>query len=119
MRFLAQDNVTVESENVIWSRTNPGAENVNLTNLIVQHPSNLNLKRVKLVLTDNTCAVVLDNMAWYTVTQDDWGGRIGWIILNWSAHNSSQQDQLGSEISTIILNWASVPTTRDQYDFSE
>jgi hypothetical protein len=62
---------------------------------------------------------VLDNMAWYTVVQDDWSNRISYIILKWGSHNSSQQDQLSNEISTIILNWGSVPTTRDQHDFSQ
>jgi len=78
-----------------------------------------NIKRVKLVLTDNTGAVVLDNMAWYTVVQDDWGSRMSWIILNWSNHNSSQQDELGNEITSIIINWASTPIIRDQGDYLE
>jgi len=124
LRFLAQDNVTVENEAVIWSRTAPGAQTVNLTNLIVPHDNNLpyplfNVKRVKLVLTDSAGTVILDNMAWYRAVQDDWGNRITWIILNWASHNSSQQDQLGNEISQIILNWASTPTVRDQHDFSQ
>jgi hypothetical protein len=123
LRFLAYDNVTVESEAVIWSRTAPGAQIVTFTNLIVPHDSNLpypsgNVKRVKLVLTDSAGIVILDNMAWYKVVQDDWGSRVNWIILNWSAHNSSQQDQLGSEINTIVLGWSGVPTTIDQHDFS-
>jgi hypothetical protein len=126
LRFLAQDNVTIENEAVIWSRTAPGAQVVTLTNLVVPHDLNgaggnpaVNVKRVKLVLTDNLGNMILDNMAWYRVIQDDWGTRITWIILNWASHNSSQQDQLGSEISTIILNWASTPTTGDQHDFSQ
>ena len=122
LRFLAADNITIESESVIWSRTAPGAQTVTLTNLIAPHDGNLpypsgNVKRVKLVLTDSSGNVILDNMAWYKVVQDGWGSRIGWIILNWSAHNSAQQDQLGDEISQIILNWAGTPTTGDQHDF--
>jgi hypothetical protein len=124
LKFLAQDNITVESENVIWSRTAPGAENVILTGLVVPHDSGSpyptgQVKRVKLVLTDISGTIILDNMAWFRAVQDDWGTRITWIILNWASHNSSQQDQLGSEISTIILNWAATPTTRDQGDFSQ
>jgi hypothetical protein len=124
LRFLANDNITVESESVIWSRTAPGPQIVNLTNLIVPHDGNIpypsgNVHRVKLVLTDSSGIMILDNMAWYTSVQDDWGTRITWIILNWASHNSSQQDQLGSEISQIILNWASAPTTGDQHDFSQ
>jgi predicted alpha-1,2-mannosidase len=126
LKFLAQDNVTIENEAVIWSRTAPGAQVVTLTNLVVPHDLNgaggnpaVNVKRAKLVLTDNLGNVILDNMAWYRVIQDDWGTRITWIVLNWASHNSSQQDQLGSEISTIILSWASTPTTGDQQDFSQ
>jgi hypothetical protein len=119
--FLAADNKTVENEDIIWSRTAPGAQTVTLTNLIVPHDIAflVNVHRVKLVLTDSAGNVILDNMAWYKVVQDDWGSRVSWIVLNWASHNSSQQDQLGSEISTIILNWASTPTTRDQHDFSQ
>jgi uncharacterized repeat protein (TIGR01451 family) len=124
--FLKYDNKTIEADNVIWSRTAPGAETVTFTNLIFQHdnrtppsPPSSYIKRVKLVLTDNAGTVVLDNMAWYTVVQDDWSNRISYIILKWGSHNSSQQDQLSNEISTIILNWGSVPTTRDQHDFSQ
>jgi hypothetical protein len=119
--FLAQDNVTVESDNVIWSRTAPGAQAVVLTSLVVPHDSGLtgNVKRAKLMLTDNSGAIILDNMAWYTVVQDDLSSRISWIILNWGSHNSSQQDQLSSEISQIIINWATFPSTRDQGDFSQ
>jgi hypothetical protein len=133
--FLAQDNHTVESDNVIWSRTAPGAQVVTLTNLIVPHDSSLtwpaggspsiNLakpasteKRVKLVLTDNTGAVVQDNMAWYRIVQDDWSNRISWIILRWGSHTSPQQDQLSNEISAIIISWGTVPTAHDQHDFS-
>jgi len=124
LRFLANDNITVESESVIWSRTAPGPQIVNLTNLIVSHDGNLpypsgNVHRVKLVLTDSFGVTILDNMAWYTSVQDDWGTRITWIILNWASHTALQQDQLGSEISAIILGWASTPTTRDQHDFSQ
>jgi uncharacterized repeat protein (TIGR01451 family) len=120
--FLKYDN-TIESDNVVWSRTAPGAENVNLTNLVVLHDADLpypsgDVKGVKLVLTDNLGNVIWDNVAWYTVVQDDWSNRITWIILNWGSHNPSQQDQLSNEISQIILNWASVPTVRDQHDFS-
>jgi uncharacterized membrane protein len=119
LRFLAYDNVTVESENVIWSRTAPGPQTVTLTNLVVPHDIALlvNVHRVKLVLTDNSGVMILDNMAWYTPVQDDWGSRVGWIVLNWASHNSSQQDQLGSEIGQIVINWSSVPTTADQHDF--
>jgi hypothetical protein len=122
--FLANDNVIVESENAIWSRTAPGAQTVNLTNLIVPHDSttpypSVNVQRVKLVLTDNMGNMVWDNMAWYKVVQDDWGSRITWITLNWSSHNSSQQDQLGMEITQIILNWSNVSTISDQSDFSQ
>jgi hypothetical protein len=119
--FLAYDNVTIESQAVIWSRTAPGAQTVNLTNLIVSHDNALsvNVHRVKLVLTDSAGNVILDNMAWYKAVQDDWGARINWIVLNWSSHNSSQQDQLGAEITQIILGWSAVPTTRDQHDFSQ
>jgi hypothetical protein len=123
--FLKYDNKTIEADNVIWSRTAPGAETVTFTNLIIQHdnhtpPSQTSYaKRIKLVLTDSTGAVVLDNMAWYTVVQDDWSNRISWVILKWGSHNSSQQDQLSNEISAIILNWGSVPTTRDQHDFPQ
>jgi len=122
--FLAQDNVTVQSENVIWSRTALGTQTVNLTNLIVPHDSttpypSVNVHRVKLVLTDNMGNMVWDNMAWYKVVQDDWGSRVGWVILNWSSHSSSQQDQLGMEITQIILNWSNVSTTSDQSDFSQ
>jgi parallel beta-helix repeat protein len=117
--FLAYDNKTVENETVIWSRTSPGVENVNLTNLILpQSGLSINIERVKLVLTDNVGNVILDNMAWYRVVQDDWSNRISWIILNWGGHNSAQQDQLSNEISTIIINWGSVPTVPDQHDFS-
>jgi parallel beta-helix repeat protein len=119
LEFLKYDNTTVEAESVIWSRTILGTERVGFTNLIVPHPGNVYVKRIKLVLTDNAGTVVLDNMAWYTVVQDDWSNRIIWIILNWGSHNSSQQDQLSNEISTIILNWGSVPTSRDQHDFSQ
>jgi hypothetical protein len=137
--FLANDNVTVESDNVIWSRTTPVTENVSFTNLVVPHDNNLswpaggspainlalvgsnstsNVKRVKLVLTDNTGTVILDNMAWFKVVQDDWSNRISWIILNWGNHNSPQQDQLSNEISQIIIGWGSVPTVSDQHDFT-
>jgi hypothetical protein len=125
IRFLAQDGVTPEgTENVIWSRSAPGAQTVTLTNLVVPHDNGSpyptgQVKRVKLVLTDSAGNIILDNMAWFRAVQDDWGTRITWIILNWASHNSSQQDQLGSEISTIILNWASCPTVRDQGDFSQ
>jgi uncharacterized repeat protein (TIGR01451 family) len=133
--FLASDNVTVESEAVIWSRTAPGAQVVNLTNLIVPHDNSLtwpaggspsialampagNVKRVKLVLTDSAGNVIVDNMAWYKVLQDDWSNRLTAIILGWASHNSLQQDQLTNEITAIILGWASVQTTTDQHDFS-
>jgi parallel beta-helix repeat protein len=115
--FLAYDN-TVESDNVIWSRTAPGAQTVTL-NMIIPHPIGNNVKRVKLVLADNAGNVILGNMAWYTVVQDDWSNRISWIILNWGSHTSPQQDQLSNEISAIILNWANVQTTTDQHDFSQ
>jgi hypothetical protein len=134
--FLAQDNKTVESDMVIWSRTAPGAENVTLTNLVVPHDNSLtwpaggspsiafampagNVKRVKVVLTDSAGNVIVDNMAWYRVVQDDWSNRISWIILKWGNHNSPQQDQLSNEISSIIINWGSTPTSRDQYDYSQ
>jgi predicted alpha-1,2-mannosidase len=138
--FLAQDNHTIESDNVVWSRTSPGSENVTLTDLIVPRDNNLtwpaggfpsialaepigsapdHTKRVKLVLTDSAGNILLDNMAWYTVVQDDWSNRISWIIINWGSHNSSQQDQLSNEISSIIINWGSAPTSRDQHDFSQ
>jgi peptide/nickel transport system substrate-binding protein len=122
--FLTQDNHTVENDIVIWSRSADNAETVSFTNLIVQHDNGLpypsgNVKRFKMVLTDNAGNVILDNMAWYTVVQDDWSNRIIWIILNWGSHNSSQQDQLSNEISSIILNWGSCPTSRDQYDYSQ
>jgi hypothetical protein len=121
--FLLYDNVTVESEAVIWSRTAPGAQTVTFLNLVVPHDSGSpyptgNVKRVKLVLTDSAGNVILDNMAWYKVVQDDWGARVNWIVLNWSGHNSSQQDQLGAEVNQIILGWSGVPTTIDQGDFS-
>lgn len=132
--FLAYDNKTVESDNVIWSRTISGPENVVFTNRIVPHDNNLSwpaggypsialakpagdVHRVKLVLTDSAGNIILDNMVWYTATKDDWGTRITWIILNWPSHTAAKQDQLGNEITPIILNWASTPTTRDQYDF--
>jgi hypothetical protein len=123
LRFLAYDNLTVESEAVIWSRTAPGAENVNFMNLVVLHDADLpypleDVKRVKLVLTDNLGNVILDNMSWYTVVQDDWSNRISWIILNWGSHTSPQQDQLSDEINHIVLDWALVPETRNQHDFS-
>jgi hypothetical protein len=117
LMFLKYDNVTVETENVIWSRTAPGAQTVVLTNLIIMNTENVSVSRVKLVLTDNAGNVIWDNMAWYTPVQDDWSNRISWIILNWAGHNSSQQDQLSNEISTIILKWGNVPSTRDQRDF--
>jgi hypothetical protein len=122
--FLKYDNTTVESENVIWSRTAPGAQSVVLTNLIVPHDNNLpypsgNVKRVKLVLTDSAGNVILDNMAWEKVVQDDWGTRVSWIILNWGSHTSAQRDQLGSEVTQVILNWAGTPTGRDRRDFSQ
>jgi len=122
--FLKADNKTVESENVVWSRTAPDAQNVILTNLVVPHdnhspyPSDY-VKRVKLVLTDSAGNVILDNMAWYTVVQNDWGSRITWIILKWALHSSLQKSQLGSEIQQIILKWALCPTARDQRDFSQ
>jgi uncharacterized membrane protein len=133
--FLAYDNVTVESQAVIWSRTAPGAQVVNLTNLIVPHDNSLtwpaggspsialampagNVKRVKLVLTDSAGNVIVDNMAWYKAVQDDWSNRVSAIILSWPSHTSSQQDQLSNEITAIILGWPSVPTTADQHDFS-
>jgi parallel beta-helix repeat protein len=100
LRFLALNNSTIENENVIWSRTVPGSQTVNLTNLVISHdnhapyPSDY-MKRVKLVLTDNAGNVILDNMSWYKVVQDDWGNRI----------------------VSIVVNWANVPTTRDQCDF--
>jgi parallel beta-helix repeat protein len=120
LKFLAYDNVTVESEAVIWSRTAPGAQIVNLTNLIVPHDIALlvNVHRVKLVLTNSAGTVIVDNMAWYKVVQDDWGARVNWIVLNWASHSSSQQDELGSEIGQIVLGWSGVPTTIDQQDFS-
>jgi hypothetical protein len=122
LRFLAYDNKTVEWENVIWSRTAPGPENVILTDLIVPHDNTLpypsgNVKRVKLVLTDSAGNLVLDNMAWYTAVQDDWGTRITWIILNWASHTAAERDQLGNEVTQIILNWAGTPTGRDRGDF--
>jgi hypothetical protein len=119
--FLASDNVTVESEAVIWSRIAPGTQTVTFVDLIVPHDNGLsvNVKRVKLVLTDSAGDLILDNMAWYMVVQDDWNNRISWIILNWGKHNSSQQDQLSNEISSVILNWPKVPTSRDQGDFSQ
>jgi hypothetical protein len=134
MIFLAQDNHTVESDNVIWSRTAPGAQVVTLTNLIVPHDSSLtwpaggspsiNLakpasteKRIKLVLTDSSGNIILDNMAWYRIVQDDWSNRISWIILRWGSHTSPQQDQLSNEISAIIISWGTVPTAHDQHDF--
>jgi hypothetical protein len=119
--FLAQDNQTVESDDVIWSRTASGAENVSLTDLVIPHDSGLtgNVQRVKLILTDTAENVILDNMAWYTVVKDDWSNRITWIILNWGGHNSPQQDQLSNEITIIIINWGSAPTSRDQHDFSK
>jgi hypothetical protein len=121
---------------VIWSRTAPGVQVVTLTNMVVPHDNNLTwpvggsssialakpagtVKRVKLVLTDNTGAVVQENMAWYRIVQDDWSNRISWIIINWGSHTSSQQDQLSNEISSIIINWGSTPTTRDQQYFSQ
>jgi parallel beta-helix repeat protein len=111
--------------------TLPGGQ---LDNLIVPHDNNLtwpcggypsmalampagNVKRVKLVLEDNSGNVILDNMAWYTVVQDDWSNRITWTILRWGSHTSCNQDQLSNEISSIILNWGSCPTSRDQHDF--
>jgi uncharacterized repeat protein (TIGR01451 family) len=125
VRFLKQDNVTVENDIVIWSRTAPGAQVVTLTDLVVAHDNNRgggnplnNVKRVKLVLTNSAGTVILDNMAWYTPVQDDWSNRISWIILKWGNHNSSEQDQLSNEISSIILNWGNCPTSRDQQDFS-
>jgi hypothetical protein len=124
LRFLAADNKTVESEVVIWSRTIPGVESVSLTNMIFLHDNHLPypvgiIKRVKMVLTDNAGNVILDNMAWYTPSQDDWGKRVNWIILNWSSHTAAQQDQLGNEVTQIVLNWAATPTTHDQGDFSK
>jgi parallel beta-helix repeat protein len=124
LRFLGYDNKTVEWEDVIWSRTAPGPENVILTNLIVPHDNTLpypsgNVKRVKLVLTDSAGNVILDNMAWEKVVQDDWGTRVSWIILNWGSHTSAQRDQLGSEVTQVILNWAGTPTGRDRRDFSQ
>jgi hypothetical protein len=126
LSFLGWDNITVESGMVIWNRTAPGAQVVTLTNLVVPHDLNgtggnpaVNVKRVKLVLTDSSGTIILDNMAWYTVVQDDWGSRMGWIILNWASHDISQQDQLGAEITSIIISWASTPTTGDQQDFSQ
>jgi len=128
LRFLALDNKTVENENVIWSRTAPGTQTVTLENLFVPHDNALiglghpndYIKRMKLVLTDSAGNVILDNMAWYKVVQDDWGDRISWIVLNWALHTLSNQDKLGDEISTIVLNWALVPSSpRDQQDFSQ
>jgi predicted GH43/DUF377 family glycosyl hydrolase len=140
MIFLAQDNHTIESDNVVWSRISPGSENVTLTDLIVPRDNNLtwpaggspsialaepigsapdHTKRVKLVLTDSAGNILLDNMAWYTVVQDDWSNRISWIILHWGAHTPPQQDQLSNEISAIIINWGATPTVRDQHDFSQ
>jgi hypothetical protein len=125
LRFLAQDNVTVENDIVIWSRTAPGEQVVSLMDLTVAHDNNLaggnpavNMKRVKLILTDSSGNVILDNMAWYRVVQDDWSNRISWIILRWSGHNSSQQNQLSNEITQIIIGWGSAPTARDQHDYS-
>jgi len=97
---------------------------VSFTNLVVPHdnhspyPSDY-VKRVKLVLTDSAGNVVSDNMAWYTVVQNDWGSRLQWIILKWALHSSSQQNQLGVEIQQVILNWAKIPTVCDQRDFSQ
>jgi hypothetical protein len=124
LRFLGYDNRTVEWENVIWSRTTPGPESVVLTNLIVPHDNTLpypsgNVKRVKLVLTDSAGNVILDNMAWEKVIQDDWGTRVSWIILNWGSHTAAEQNQLGSELTQIILNWAGTPSGRDRRDFSQ
>jgi hypothetical protein len=118
--FLAQDNKTVESDTVIWSRTAPGTQIVTLENLIVPHDDTTYIKMVKLVLTDSAGNVIVDNMAWYKVVQDDWGDRITWIVLNWAKHTSSQQDQLGDEFNRLVLNWAKIPTgPRDQQDFSQ
>jgi hypothetical protein len=124
LRFLAYDNKTIEWENVIWSRTTPGPENLILTDLIVPHDNTLpypsgNVKRVKLVLTDSAGNVILDNMAWEKVIQDDWGTRVSWIILNWGSHTAAEQNQLGSELTQIILNWAGTPSGRDRRDFSQ
>jgi outer membrane protein assembly factor BamB len=122
LRFLKMDNTTVEWENVIWSRTAPGAQTVTLTNLVVPHdnyspyPSG-NIYRMKLVLTDSAGNVILDNMAWYTAVHNDWGSRIQWIILNWALHTGTEQIQLGAEIQQIILNWPDIPSARDQHDF--
>jgi predicted alpha-1,2-mannosidase len=116
--FLRYDN-TVEGDNVIWSRTALGAQTVSLTNLTVPHPSNVNVKSAKLILTDSAGTVIMDNMAWYRIVQDDWYNRITWIILNWGGHNSSQQDQLSNEITQIIIYWLGCPSTRDQCDFSQ
>jgi hypothetical protein len=119
LKFLSYDNNTAEVENVVWNRSVQGHENVSLTGLVVPHPENVYVERVKLVLTDSTGAVVMDNMAWYTVVQDDWYNRITWIILHWGGHNSSQQDQLSNEITQIIIYWLGCPSTRDQNDFSQ
>jgi len=121
--FLALDNITIESEAVVWSRTAPGAQTVNFTNLIVLHDDNFpypsgNVHRIKLVLTDNSGHVILDNMTWFKVVQDDLGKRILWTVLNWASHNNLQQDQLGNEIIQIVLNWGNFPINRDQCDFS-
>jgi hypothetical protein len=124
LEFLAADNKTVEHDAVIWSRTSPGAQTVALTNLTVPHDDTLpypssDVKRIKLVLTDNSGSVISDNMAWYTVVKDDFTSRIGWIIINWANHSAADKDQLSSEITQIIINWASVSSTRDQGDFSQ
>lgn len=124
--FLRYDNKTVENDIVLWSRTGPGAENVILDNLIVPHDnalgglwhSNNYIKRMKLVLENSDGTVILDNMAWCKVVQDDWGDEISWIVLRWALHPIHEQDKMGEEISTIVLNWALIPNTRDQHDFS-
>jgi len=122
LRFLAADNKTVESEAVVWGRTMPGEEYVSFTDRSVLHDNHLPypvgiIKRVKMVLTDNAGNVILDNMAWYTPVQNDWGNRVNWIVLNWSSHTGAEQDQLGNEITQIVLNWSNTPIIRDQWDF--
>lgn len=92
------------------------------TNMIFLHDNHLPypadiVKRVKMVLTDDSGDIIVDDMAWYTPVKDDWGNRINWIILNWSRHTVAEQDQLGNETIQIILKWSNTPIIHDQWDF--
>jgi hypothetical protein len=134
--FLAYDNVTVESDVVIWRRTASGPQTVTFSNLVVPHDNMLvglghpsaYVKRVKLVLENRDGTVVWNDIAWYKVVQADWRARENRIAsaAEWPLYTPAQQDQINDEAETIVLYWLNTPAQglsaipegpRDQHDF--